>query len=90
MTVERQTGTDAGTGGRMWSGPFELPLSYAARHADLGYAQTNHSVQGSTVTSGIALASERECPVRALPGRDPRPRREPRVRLRLGLVRRQR
>ena len=59
MTVERQTGTDAGTGGRMWSEPFNLPLSYAAQNADLGYAQTNHSVQGSTVTSGIALANER-------------------------------
>ena len=59
MTVERQTGTYAETGGRMWSEPFSLPLSYAAQNADLGYAQTNHSVQGSTVTSGIALANER-------------------------------
>ena len=59
-TVERQTGTDQETGGRTWSERFELPLSYLARHGDLGYARTNHGVQGDTVTDGAALASERD------------------------------
>lgn len=59
-TVERQTGTDGETGGRTWSERFELPLSYIARHGDLGYARTNHGVQGDTVRAGAALASERD------------------------------
>jgi hypothetical protein len=59
-TVERQTGTDQETGGRAWSERFELPLSYLAQHGDLGYARTNHGVQGDTVTDGAALASERD------------------------------
>jgi len=59
-TVERQTGTDEETGGRVWSERFELPLSYLAKHGDLGYARTNHGVQGDTVRAGAALASERD------------------------------
>jgi AAA domain/TrwC relaxase len=59
-TVERQTGTDRETGARVWSGRFELPLSYIERHGDLGYARTDHGVQGDTVTSGAPLISERD------------------------------
>jgi AAA domain/TrwC relaxase len=59
-TVERQTGTNAETGGRDWSERFELPLSYIASHGDLGYARTNHGVQGDTVRDGAALASDRD------------------------------
>ena len=59
-TVERQTGTDSETGGRVWSERFEVPLKYIARHGDLGYARTDHGVQGDTVTNGIPLISSRD------------------------------
>ena len=67
-TVERQTGTDKETGGRTWSERFELPLSYIASHGDLGYARTDHGVQGDTVTSSAPLISERDALSGAYPG----------------------
>ena len=60
LVVRRRTGSDPATGQRTWSAPFRLEAAYAARHCDLGYALTRHAVEGETVTTGIALASDRE------------------------------
>jgi len=39
-------------------GTAVLPADYARRHVRLGYAATEHGVQGDTVTAGIELATE--------------------------------
>ena len=58
VTVQRQTGTDRETGARTWSAAYMVPASYLAGHGALGYAQTAHASQGSTVTRGIEFGSE--------------------------------
>jgi hypothetical protein len=59
LTVARQTGHDPTTGQRTWSPPFTITTTYAAGHCDLGYALTWHTVEGRTVSVGIALASDK-------------------------------
>ncbi|MCB0994630.1 MAG: AAA family ATPase, partial [Acidimicrobiales bacterium] len=39
-------------------GTATLPADYARQHVRLGYAATEHGVQGDTVTAGIELATE--------------------------------
>src|SRR5262249_12584373 len=46
-------------GERTWSGPFTITRSYAHTYCDLGYAQTWHTVEGQTVSVGIAVASDK-------------------------------
>lgn len=58
VTVQRLLEHDRESGDRIWSQPFTLRASYLAGHADLGYARTWHSVQGSTVSVGISLAND--------------------------------
>ena len=58
VTVQRQTGTGKETGTRTWSPAYTVPASYLAEHGALGYAQTAHASQGSTVTRGIEFGSE--------------------------------
>ena len=58
MTVRHLTGHDRQTGQWSWSAPFALSRAYAAENCDLGYALTWHTVQGRTVSVGIALASD--------------------------------
>jgi hypothetical protein len=58
LTVSRLTGYDQETGERTWSAPFHLRSSYAADYCDLGYALTWHTVEGRTVSVGIALAND--------------------------------
>ncbi len=59
MTVCRVTGHDQQTGQRTWSAPFTLTSAYAAANCDLGYAVTWHTVEGRTVSVGIALANDK-------------------------------
>ena len=40
-----------------WSAPFEVPVSYLAEHAELGYAGTIYSGQGRTVDVGRLVVS---------------------------------
>lgn len=59
LTVRRLTGHDQETGRRAWSAPFAVSRAYAAANCDLGYALTWHTVEGRTVSVGIALASDK-------------------------------
>ena len=58
LTVRRQDGHDRVTGQRRWSRSFGISRAYAAASCDLGYAVTWHTVEGRTVSAGIALASD--------------------------------
>ncbi|MDA8321928.1 MAG: relaxase domain-containing protein, partial [Actinomycetota bacterium] len=58
LTVARLLRPDHPGGQRTWTAPFTITKEYAAAHCDLGYAQTWHTVEGQTVDTGIALASD--------------------------------
>jgi conjugative relaxase-like TrwC/TraI family protein len=58
LQVRRLTGQDQQTGERQWSAPFALDFGWVAKHADLGYALSNHAVEGRTVRKGIALVTD--------------------------------
>lgn len=56
--VRRSLGHDRATGERRWSEPFQVPASYLAGHAALGYASTVHTAQGRTVDTAQAVLAE--------------------------------
>jgi conjugative relaxase-like TrwC/TraI family protein len=58
LRVCRLDGHDRATGQRRWSDQFKVSRAYAAASCDLGYALTWHTVEGRTVSAGIALASD--------------------------------
>jgi conjugative relaxase-like TrwC/TraI family protein len=58
VTVSRLIRPDKVGGNREWSPQFTISRSYAAEHCDLGYALTWHTVEGQTVSVGIALATD--------------------------------
>lgn len=58
LTVSRLTRTGQAGGQITWSAPFTLARDYAASSCDLGYALTWYTVEGQTVSAGIALASD--------------------------------
>ncbi len=58
LTVSRLVRPGKVRGGREWSPLFTLSRTYAAEHCDLGYALTWHTVEGQTVSAGIALAND--------------------------------
>ena len=60
LTVSRLIRPDRGGGERTWSAPFAITRSYAAGHCDLGYALTWYTVEGQTVSAGIALADDNQ------------------------------
>ena len=58
LTVSRMIRPGRSTEQRTWSAPFTISRSYAAEHCDLGYALTWHTVEGQTVSAGIAVAND--------------------------------
>jgi AAA domain/TrwC relaxase len=58
LTVSRLVRPDKVGGSREWSPQFTISRAYAAEHCDLGYALTWHTVEGQTVSAGIALAND--------------------------------
>jgi hypothetical protein len=59
LTVSRLIRPGSGGGERTWSRPFTIAKSYAQAYCDLGYAQTWHTVEGQTVSVGIAVANDK-------------------------------
>jgi conjugative relaxase-like TrwC/TraI family protein len=59
LTVSRLIRPDRAGGERTWSGPFTIAKAYAQASCDLGYAQTWHTVEGQTVSVGIAVANDK-------------------------------
>ena len=59
LTVSRMIRPSGGATSREWSAPFTISSAYAAEHCDLGYALTWYTVEGQTVSVGIALASDK-------------------------------
>jgi len=59
LTVSRLIRPDHVGGERTRSAPFTITRSYAHTYCDLGYAQTWHTVEGQTVSVGIAVASDK-------------------------------
>ena len=58
LTVSRLIRGGTAGPGRGWSEPFTLRGDYAAANCDLGYALTWYTVEGQTVSAGIAVASD--------------------------------
>ena len=58
LTVSRMIKNGKAAASREWSAPFTLSRDYAAASCDLGYALTWYTVEGQTVSVGIALASD--------------------------------
>jgi hypothetical protein len=58
LTVSRLIRTGRAASQRTWSAPFTLSTEYAAASCDLGYALTWYTVEGQTVSVGIALAND--------------------------------
>jgi conjugative relaxase-like TrwC/TraI family protein len=58
LTVSRLIRPEKVGGNREWSPQFTISRTYAAEHCDLGYALTWHTVEGQTVSVGIALAND--------------------------------
>jgi conjugative relaxase-like TrwC/TraI family protein len=58
LTVSRLIRPDKVGGKREWSPQFTISRTYAAEHCDLGYALTWHTVEGQTVSVGIAVAND--------------------------------
>ncbi|MHB1596621.1 MAG: AAA family ATPase [Streptosporangiaceae bacterium] len=58
LTVSRLIRGGTAEPGRGWSEPFTLSGDYAAANCDLGYALTWYTVEGQTVSAGIAVASD--------------------------------
>ncbi len=59
LTVSRLIRPGRGGGECTWSAPFSITRVYAAAYCDLGYARTWHTVEGQTVSVGIAVASDK-------------------------------
>ena len=59
------------------AGSVTLPSEYVREHVRLGYAATEHGIQGDTVSVGVELVSAGHDTARSLRRRDPRPRGEP-------------
>ena len=58
LTVSRMIRNSQAAADREWSAPFTLSRDYAAASCDLGYALTWYTVEGQTVSAGIALAND--------------------------------
>lgn len=58
LTVSRRVRPGNAHGGLGWSPQFTISRAYAAQHCDLGYALTWHTVDGQTVSAGIAVAND--------------------------------
>jgi conjugative relaxase-like TrwC/TraI family protein len=58
LTVSRLIRSGRAAGSREWSAPFPISRDYAAGNCDLGYALTYYTVEGRTVSVGIALAND--------------------------------
>ena len=58
LTVSRQIRSGRAAASREWSAPFTISKDYAAGNCDLGYALTYYTVEGQTVSVGIALAND--------------------------------
>jgi hypothetical protein len=58
LTVSRLTRSGRAATSREWSAPFTIRRDYAAGNCDLGYALTYYTVEGQTVSVGIALAND--------------------------------
>jgi ATP-dependent exoDNAse (exonuclease V) alpha subunit len=59
LTVSRMIRPGRGATSRDWSAPFTISSTYAAENCDLGYALTWYTVEGQTVSVGIALANDK-------------------------------
>jgi hypothetical protein len=59
LTVSRLIRPGQAAAERTWSSPFTITKSYAQAYCDLGYAQTWHTVEGQTVSVGIAVANDK-------------------------------
>jgi hypothetical protein len=59
LTVSRMIRHGGGATNREWSAPFTISSAYAAESCDLGYALTWYTIEGQTVSVGIALASDK-------------------------------
>jgi len=58
LTVSRLIRTGQAAAAREWSAPFTISRDYAATNCHLGYALTYYTVEGQTVSAGIALAND--------------------------------
>jgi hypothetical protein len=58
LTVSRLIRSSRAAASREWSAPFIISGDYAAGSCDLGYALTYYTVEGQTVSVGIALAND--------------------------------
>jgi len=58
VTVSRLIRNGRAATTREWSAPFTISRDYAAGNCDLGYALTYYTVEGQTVSVGIALAND--------------------------------
>jgi len=56
--VRRVTGRDPRTSELTWSAPFELPVEYVERHAELAYAGSIHASEGRTVDTAHLVVDE--------------------------------
>jgi ATP-dependent exoDNAse (exonuclease V) alpha subunit len=59
LTVRRLIEHDRGSAQASWSAPFTITTAYAEANCDLGYALTWNTVEGRTVSVGIALANDK-------------------------------
>jgi hypothetical protein len=59
LTVSRMIRLGGGATSREWSDPFTISRAYATENCDLGYALTWYTVEGQTVSVGIALANDK-------------------------------
>jgi conjugative relaxase-like TrwC/TraI family protein len=59
LTVSRLIRPGHASRERTWSLPFTIAKPYAQAYCDLGYAQTWHTVEGQTVSVGIAVANDK-------------------------------
>jgi AAA domain len=60
LTVSRVIRSGRDGAGLTWSAPFAITREYTKDHCDLGYALTWYTVEGQTVSVGIALASDKQ------------------------------
>jgi hypothetical protein len=58
LTVSRLIRSGRAAASRQWSAPINVSRDYAAGNCDLGYALTYYTVEGQTVSVGIALAND--------------------------------
>jgi conjugative relaxase-like TrwC/TraI family protein len=58
LAVSRMIRPTGGAAGLQWSAPFTISHVYAAENCDLGYALTWYTVEGQTVSVGIAVAND--------------------------------